>query len=100
MPRVSMNKKSIKKNYIYNLTYQLLTLFAPLVTTPYISRVLGANGVGLNSYTYSVVAYFVLVAVLGTTDYGQREIAYRQDEPEERSRMFWEVFSLRAITSI
>lgn len=100
MPGVSMNKKSIKKNYMYNLTYQLLTLFAPLVTTPYISRVLGADGVGLNSYTYSVVAYFVLVAVLGTTDYGQREIAYRQDEPEERSRMFWKVFSLRAITSI
>ena len=71
-----MKKKSIKKNYLYNLTYQLLTLFAPLVTTPYISRVLGASGVGLNSYTYSVVAYFVLVAVLGTTDYGQREIAY------------------------
>ena len=46
-----MKKKSIKKNYLYNLTYQLLTLFAPLVTTPYISRVLGASGVGLNSYT-------------------------------------------------
>lgn len=95
-----MKKKSIKKNYLYNLTYQLLTLFAPLVTTPYISRVLGASGVGLNSYTYSVVAYFVLVAVLGTTDYGQREIAYLQDEPEARSRMFWEVFSLRTITSL
>ena len=42
-------KKSISKNYIYNLSYQLLLLFTPFITTPYISRVLGPDGVG----TYS-----------------------------------------------
>ena len=42
-----MNEKvSIKKNYIYNVAYQVLNLLAPLVTTPYISRVLGVEGVG------------------------------------------------------
>lgn len=94
----SMNRKSIKKNYIYNLLYQLLTLLTPLITTPYISRVLGADGVGISSYTNSVVSYFVLVAVLGTADYGQREVAYRQDDKKERSRMFWEIFLLRMFT--
>lgn len=94
-----MSKKSIKKNYVYNLLYQLLTLLTPLVTTPYISRVLGPDGVGASSYTNSVMTYFMLVAVLGTADYGQREIAYRQDQKEEGSRVFWEIFLLRSMTS-
>jgi len=94
-----MGKKSIKKNYVYNLFYQLLTLITPLITTPYISRVLGPDGVGTSSYTNSIMTYFMLVAVLGTADYGQREIAYRQDQKEESSRMFWEIFLLRSMTS-
>lgn len=95
-----MSKKSIKRNYVFNVTYQMLILLAPFITMPYISRVLGADGVGLNSYTNSIVTYFVLIAVLGTADYGQREIAYRQDDVKERSLMFWEVFILRGITSL
>lgn len=78
----------------------MLILLTPFITTPYISRVLGADGIGLSSYTNSIVTYFVLIAVLGTSDYGQREIAYRQDDVKERSKMFWEVFSLRALTSL
>lgn len=95
-----MKKKSIKRNYIYNLSYQILTLITPLITTPYIARVLRPDGVGIVSYTNSVVTYFVLLAALGTTDYGQREIAYRQDDLRERTRMFWEVFLLRTMTSL
>ena len=57
--------KSIKKNYIYNLTYQILALMAPLITTPYVSRVLGAEAIGEYSYAYSIVYYFMLAAILG-----------------------------------
>lgn len=95
-----MSKRSIKRNYMYNLAYQLVTLVTPFITTPYISRILGADGIGISSYTNSVVTYFVLLAVLGTTDYGQRGIAYYQDEIRERSRMFWEIFCLRTFTSL
>ena len=42
-----MKRKSITKNYIYNLIYQILILLLPLITTPYISRVLGAEGIGI-----------------------------------------------------
>ena len=45
-----MIKNSIKKNYLYNVSYQILLLLTPLITTPYISRVLGADGVGQVSY--------------------------------------------------
>lgn len=48
---------SVRKNYIYNLIYQVMTLITPFITTPYISRVLGADGTGVQSYTNSVVQY-------------------------------------------
>ncbi len=91
-------KKSISKNYIYNLSYQLLTLVTPFITTPYISRVLGPDGVGTYSYTTSIVAYFILLASLGIANYAQREIAYHQDEVQAQSRIFYEVVGIRAIT--
>lgn len=92
--------KSIKKNFIYNIVYQLFILVAPLVVTPYVSRILGAEGIGLYSYANSVVSYFLLVAVLGTASYGQRAVSYVQDDKEGRSRAFWEVFILRTLTSV
>lgn len=93
-----MKKKSITKNYIYNLIYQVLVLILPLITTPYLSRVLGAEGTGIYSYTISIVTYFTLFGSLGVAMYAQREIAYVQDNVEKRSKIFWEVVLLRLIT--
>ena len=89
-----MNRK-VAKNYIYNTMYQVLVLVAPLITAPYVSRVLGAANIGIYSYTQSIASYFVLVGVVGTSLYGQREIAYNQDNPVERSKAFWEIEILR-----
>lgn len=83
--------RSISKNYIYNTSYQILTLLTPLITTPYLSRVLKADGIGEYSFTTSIVSYFLLLAMLGISNYGQRQIAYEQDNPELRSRTFYEV---------
>lgn len=91
-------KKSITKNYIYNLIYQVLVLILPLITAPYISRVLGAENIGIYSYTISIVTYFILFGSLGIAIYGQREIAYLQEKPEEYSKTFWEIVILRFIT--
>lgn len=84
-----MKQKSIKKNYIYNVCYQILLLLTPLITIPYLSRVLGADGIGTVSYAESIVSYFTLFATMGVSTYGQREISYVQDSPEERSVVFW-----------
>ena len=92
-----MKKKSLKKNYIYNVCYQVLILIIPFITTPYLSRVLGADGVGLNSYATAMVSYFTLFACLGTGTYGQRAISYVQNDKESRSRVFWETFIFRLI---
>lgn len=94
-----MSKNSIKKNYLLNLSYQILTLIIPIVTTPYLSRVLGADGIGTYSYIESVSSYFVLFATLGLTTFGQREIAYVQDDKLKRSIVFWEAFIIGIIAS-
>ena len=92
-------KVSIKKNYIWNTSYQVLTLIVPLITAPYLSRVLRVDGNGIYSYTHSITAYFVLFAVLGTGIFGQRNIAYMRSNKEMLSRAFWELFILRLVTS-
>lgn len=93
-----MPKKSITKNYIYNLIYQIMLLILPLITAPYISRVLGAENIGIYSYTLSISAYFILFGSLGIALYGQREIAYKQKDKEKYSITFWEIFFLRILT--
>lgn len=93
-------RKSVSKNYVYNLIYEIITLLVPLVTTPYISRVLGAEGIGTYSFTYNNAAYFTYFAALGTTVYARREIAYLQDDRHNRSQLFWEVIILRLATTI
>ena len=93
-----MRKKSVAKNYIYNLMYQILMLILPLITTPYISRVLGAENIGIYSYTLSISAYFVLFGSLGISLYGQREIAYNQENKKKYTTVCYEIVRLRFIT--
>ena len=95
-----MPKKSITKNYIYNLVYQVLILILPLITTPYTSRVLGPENIGIYGYTYSILSYFILFGALGVSLYGQREIAYAQEDATKRKKVFWEIVLCRLVTMI
>ena len=92
-----MNQKSIVKNYLYNLTYQILIIILPLVTTSYLARVLGPTVTGIYSYTYTIVNYFVLFGSLGISMYGQREIAYLQNDKIKRKKTFIELVIFRFI---
>ena len=90
--------KSVKKNYIYNLIYQIVAIILPFITTPYLSRVLGATNIGIYGYTLSISAYFILFGSLGIALYGQREIAYEQNNKQKYSQTFIEIIILRIIT--
>ncbi len=92
--------KSVRKNYFYNLLYEIVVLVVPLITAPYLSRVLGADGIGVSSYTLSIVSYFIIVANLGTSSYGSREIAMARDNKKEMSKVFWELFGLKIFTGL
>ena len=94
-----MKQQNVKKNYIFNLIYQSLLVLTPVILTPYVSRVLGADGVGSVSFAESIVSYFVLFATFGIATFGQREISYVQDDIKKRSLVFWNTKLLQVITS-
>ena len=90
-----MSEKSVGKNYLYNLAYQLLIVAIPLITTPYVSRVLTSKGVGAFSYTTSMVSYFTLLGNLGVATYGQLRTAVNRDDKESLTAIFFELNGLR-----
>ncbi|MBQ1410028.1 MAG: flippase [Oscillospiraceae bacterium] len=92
-------KSSIRKNYLYNLGYQILQMIMPLVTAPYISRVLGTEGTGVYSYTHSVAYYFLLAGMLGVNTYGNRSVARVRDDKDKLNAEFSSIFQLQVLTS-
>ena len=95
-----MSNISLKKNYLFSLSYQILNLITPLITAPYVARVLGPDGVGIYSYTASIMMYFTMVGALGTMNYGTREIARLRDDKKQNSGYYLPIFiymSLRMV---
>lgn len=86
---------SVKKNYLYNAAYQLLNLCLPLITTPYLSRVLGATGLGIYSYSYSIAYFFAIFIMLGLNNYGCREVAKMRTREDTLSKTFWSIYCLQ-----
>lgn len=88
-----MAGRSLRINFLLNSAYQILLVITPLVTAPYLSRVLGASQTGVFSYTQSIANYFVMFATLGMSTYGVRVIALCGDDRASRSRAFWSAFA-------
>lgn len=90
---------SIKKNFFYQMIYQVLIIILPFITSPYIARVIGADGLGTYSYSYSIAYYFVLFSMLGIANYGNRAIAQCRDEQEKMDIVFSNITALHIIFS-
>ena len=90
---------TIRQNFLYNVAYQLLVILLPLITTPYISRVLGADRIGVYNYTYTIANYFMLAAMLGVKNHGNRSIAAVRDDPYRLRTTFWEIYGLQFLCS-
>lgn len=89
-----------KRNIFYNTLYQLINLIIPIITAPYLSRVLGADGVGISSYGRAVAGYFVLFAMLGLNNYGNRTIALSKGDKKSLSETFWQIYLTQFISSL
>lgn len=85
------------KNLRFQTYLQIVNTIIPLITTPYIARVLGSVQLGIFSYTTSVASFFTLFAMLGTTNYGTRAIATETDE-EKRRTVFAEIYFFQLVT--
>lgn len=98
---ISKSKKgNIKKNFIYNSVYQLFVILIPVITTPYLSRVLGPDNIGSYSYAYSIASYFVMFAMMGLNNYGNRTIAIVRDNKEKLAQTFWSIYFMQLFFAI
>ena len=86
---------SVKKNFLYNVIYQILVIILPLITAPYTSRILGAEMIGIYSYNYSIAYYFMIFAMLGISNHGNRMIASTRNNKKEMSKTFWSIYLLQ-----
>lgn len=91
---------SVAKNLFYQSLFQGIRILMPVVTIPIISKALGAQGVGIYSFTNSIAEYFILLSGLGITLYGNREIAMVRDDKEKLNQTFSELISLKLLTTI
>ena len=91
---------SMKINLILNTFLQIVNIAAPLITAPYVSRILGVDQIGTFSYIYSLNYYFVMLIGLGTTVYGMLEIAKVRDNRVKRSTAFWEIELITVTSSV
>lgn len=89
----------VVKNFLYNVSYQLLVIILPLITVPYVSNILGAKGVGNYAFTYANMQYFVIFGMVGITLYGNRQIAYVRENKENLKNTFYSIYTLQLITT-
>lgn len=88
-------KKSVAINALYQTIFNIISTLTPLITTPVISREIGANNLGVFSYTLTISHYFTLFAMLGIVNYGTRAIAEVAKSKEEISRKFWSIYAIQ-----
>ncbi len=88
------------KNYFYNLLLSITNILFPILSFPYVSRILGPEGIGKVQFVYSFAQYFALVAAIGIPIYGMKEIARYRDDFEGRSKVFSELLVIYLLTSI
>lgn len=89
------NNNGVVRNYFYNIAYQALTMVLPLITAPYLSRVLGASSIGSYSYSFSIANYFVLFGMLGINNHGCRSIAACRGDRKELSECFFRIYPIQ-----
>ena len=90
---------SLKKNVAYNIILQVTNILFPFITAPYVSRILGAENIGVFSFASTYASYFMLFAFLGIPTYGMRAIA-KCENKTDRDKVFAELFSIVVVSTI
>ena len=91
---------SIRNNFFYKTLLTISSYIIAFLTFPYISRVLGVDGVGVVNFVDNSVGYFILFASMGITILGTREIAAANDDQTQRNRVFSNLLGLNIIFTV
>lgn len=95
-----MKQKSITLNAFLNGLRSILNILFPLITFPYVSRILTVNGIGIYNFSNSIVSYFLLIAALGISTYAVREGAKLRDNKQKIQQFASEVFTINICSTI
>ena len=96
-----MAKRSLKYNFILNLVNTVAGLLFPLLTFPYVARILEPDGLGLVTFYQNIISYITLLSSLGISLYAVREVARVKDSHVDRSKVTVEILLLHsALTAI
>lgn len=95
-----MSKRKLLENYIYSSFYQVFIIIVPLITAPYMARVLMPEGTGINSFVSTMIQMITLFGLIGLNGYSSREIAYVRDDKEKLNRTFVELYIVRMILAL
>lgn len=91
----------LKKNFFYNICYQLLLIILPFLTAPYIARVIGKDGSGVYAYSSAIVSYFCLFILLGLNNYGVKIVAEKANgRNEELVGTFWNIYGFQLLMGV
>lgn len=93
-------KNSIKRNLGYQTIYQILNTCLPLITAPYLARILGAENLGIYSFVTSISSFFALLAMLGIANYGTRSIAECGNDKVRVTITFKEIYTIQLFMSV
>jgi O-antigen/teichoic acid export membrane protein len=87
-------------NYIFNTVLVISNFLFPMVTFPYVARILGPEGIGKVNYAFTVASYFIMIAQVGVPVYGIKEISKVRENKQNLSKVFSELFTINAIMTI
>ncbi len=91
---------SLTKNFIYNLLYNVSRVIFPLITAPYVARVLEPEGVGIYNFAMTYAGYFALVALLGVPTYGVREVARVREDKHKLNALVSQLMSIVTLSTL
>lgn len=91
---------SLKKNVVYNSILACSRYIFPLITYPYVSRVLGVTNIGICNFVDSIINYFSLFSMMGIGTIGVREIAACGNDINKRSKVFSNLFWLNGLSTL
>ena len=95
-----MFNKRIRINFFCNILYQMSLMLLPLILSPYLTRVLGAEPLGRYQYANTISYYFCVFCILGIATYGNRECAIVRDDKNKLSEIFWGIYGVQLTSSI
>ena len=95
-----MTTKSIKKNFLFKFSLEILRIIIPIISIPYVYRIFNPQIMGNIEFSQSISGYFFIFAGFGVYTYGLREVSRIRNDKEKRNKVFSELFFISTLSTV